>query len=201
MGKTARISTTRGRPRCTTRGRPRIGHDRDLEFYLGPGAGVRRADPGIGVRDGTRSAAAGAAPGYEVMGVDLSPHMLEVADRKLAAERPEVRARVRWCKTTWRASTWAAVRAHPHPVALLPVPAHAAHQRRCLEACARHMRAGGAVGAGCVQPSIFRAWWPAARRIRLRIRRTGGRTTPDTAAVWNMTSGSRCCTTRSGRSG
>lgn len=68
--------------------------ERDVEFYLG--LGQQSAGPVLELACGTgRVALPLARAGVKTTGLDISPHMLAAAERKAAAEEPDVRGRLR----------------------------------------------------------------------------------------------------------
>jgi len=85
-----------------------------------------------------------ARQGAAVTGLDISPHMLSVARRKLAAQPVEVQARVTLVEADMSRF------ALPHAYGLILIPFRSfqalltrAEQRRCLECCARHLLPDG----------------------------------------------------------
>jgi len=85
-----------------------------------------------------------ARAGFEVTGLDLSPHMLAMARRKLEKEQSDVRARVRLVEGNMRDF------ALDDRFGLILIPNRSFQillerrdQRRCLERCAAHLRPGG----------------------------------------------------------
>jgi len=88
-----------------------------------------------------------ARAGYRVVGLDLSPHMLKRAREKVAQESAEVQARVRLVEGSMADADLG------EQFSLIYITARSfqalltrAEQRRCLEACARHLRPGGYLG-------------------------------------------------------
>ncbi len=85
-----------------------------------------------------------ARQGTIVTGLDISPHMLAVARRKLAAEPEEVQARV----TLVGGDMSRFALRHAYGLILIPFRSFQAlltraDQRRCLECCAKHLLAQG----------------------------------------------------------
>ncbi len=130
--------------------------DRDLDFYLG--LAREFGGPVLELACGTgRVLLPLARAGYEVMGVDLSPHMLEVADRKLASEPREVRSRVRLVEDELARFDLG------RRFALILIPARSFQflltredQRRCLAACARHLWSEGRLVLDVFNPRLSR---------------------------------------------
>jgi len=98
-----------------------------------------------------------ARAGYDITGLDLSPYQLAVAKRKLAAEDEEVRKRV--CLLEGDMSAFGV----GERFGLIIIPARAfqcllerADQRRCLEACAAHLRPGGLLAIDVFNPRLSR---------------------------------------------
>jgi len=94
-----------------------------------------------------------ARQGATVTGIDISPHMLAVARRKLAAEPAEVRARVTLVEGDMSKF------ALPHACGLILIPFRSfqallvrADQRGCLECCAKHLLPGGRLAINVFHP-------------------------------------------------
>jgi SAM-dependent methyltransferase len=98
-----------------------------------------------------------AQAGCECVGLDLSPHMLRIARRKLEREPPEVRARVTLTEgdmksfELWREFGLIFITARSFQVLLARE-----EQRACLERCARHLKPGGLVGLDVFNPRLDR---------------------------------------------
>jgi ubiquinone/menaquinone biosynthesis C-methylase UbiE len=96
-----------------------------------------------------------ARTGHDITGIDLSPHMLGIARRKLAQEQPEVQARVRLLDGDMRDFSldkqfrliFIAFRSFQ----ILPSPES---QRQCLENCCRHLAPGGLLAFNVFSPRL-----------------------------------------------
>jgi SAM-dependent methyltransferase len=98
-----------------------------------------------------------AEAGYECVGVDLSPHMLGIARRKLEQEPPEVRARVTLTQGDMKSFEVG------REFGLIFITARSLQvlltreeQRACLQRCARHLRPGGLLGLDVFNPRLDR---------------------------------------------
>jgi RimJ/RimL family protein N-acetyltransferase/SAM-dependent methyltransferase len=98
-----------------------------------------------------------AEAGYECVGVDLSPHMLAVAQRKREGMAAEVRARVTLTEGDMRGFE---LRRQFGLVFMTARTLQALltreDQRACLERCARHLRPGGLLGIDVFNPRLDR---------------------------------------------
>lgn len=96
-----------------------------------------------------------ARAGNSVVGVDASPHMLAMAERKLAGEAAETRARVRLVRADMRT-----VRLDEEfDLALVPVKTFAylterADQLATLRTLAEHLRPGGCLALDLLNPTL-----------------------------------------------
>jgi len=102
-----------------------------------------------------------ARAGYRVVGLDLSPHMLQRARERLAAESTEVQARVRLVEGNMADFDLG------EQFGLIYITARSfqalltrAEQRRCLESCARHLRPGGNLGLDVFNTDLSRLVQP-----------------------------------------
>jgi len=102
-----------------------------------------------------------ARAGIEVTGLDLSPHMLAMARRKLAREEQDVRARVRLVEGDMRDF------ALDDRFALILIPFRSFHallersdQKRCLQCCAAHLKPGGRLAIDVFDPRLSRISTP-----------------------------------------
>ena len=96
-----------------------------------------------------------ARAGYQVVGLDLSPHMLAIAHRRLQAEPPEVRQRVRLLQGNMAnfrldGEFGLIFITNRSFQALL----ERVEQRSCLECCARHLRRGGLLAIDVFNPKL-----------------------------------------------
>jgi SAM-dependent methyltransferase len=130
--------------------------DRDLGFYLGL---AEEADgPVLELACGTgRVLLPLARAGHEVTGLDLSPHMLAEARRRLAAEPPEVRARVSLIDGTMCRFDLA----RRFALILIPFRAFQAlltreEQRGCLECSREHLQPEGRLVVDVFNPRLSR---------------------------------------------
>ncbi len=96
-----------------------------------------------------------ARAGTEMVGLDFSPFMLEVARRKLAQEPSEVQARCRFVESTMAAFSLG------QQFGLIYIPAHSfqllltrEEQRSCLTCCARHLRSDGLLAINVFKPRL-----------------------------------------------
>ncbi|UCH34927.1 MAG: class I SAM-dependent methyltransferase [Armatimonadota bacterium] len=98
-----------------------------------------------------------ARAGYEITGLDLSPHQLAVARRKLAQEPGEVQARVRLVEGDMSGFDLGAT----YGLIIIPFRSFQAllersQQRGCLESCARHLSPGGRLAIDVFNPRMSR---------------------------------------------
>jgi len=99
--------------------------------------------------------------GHECVGLDLSPHMLRFFERKLANEAAGVRQRVRlvagdMADLSLDQEFGMIFIANRSFQALLT----RAEQRKCLEACARHLKPGGLLGIDVFNTNLARLVQP-----------------------------------------
>jgi SAM-dependent methyltransferase len=128
--------------------------NRDLAFYLGLAQDA--AGPVLELACGTgRVLLPLARAGHQVTGLDLSPHMLAEARRKLAAEPSEVRARVSLIDGTMCRFDL------PRRFALILIPFRAfqalltrEEQRGCLECCRDHLQPEGRLVIDVFNPRL-----------------------------------------------
>jgi len=102
-----------------------------------------------------------AQAGFAVTGLDISPNMLAIAMRKLAEEPGEVRARVRLVEGDMSGFSLG----ERFGLILIPfrsfqVLLQRAQQRRCLECCVAHLRAGGRLAINVFNPRLSRISQP-----------------------------------------
>jgi len=102
-----------------------------------------------------------AQAGHECVGVDLSPHMLSIARRKLQQEPEEVRGRVAFVEGNMKSFDLG------REFGLIFVTARSFQalltrddQRACLQRCARHLRPGGLLGMDVFNPRLDRVVQP-----------------------------------------
>jgi trans-aconitate 2-methyltransferase len=102
-----------------------------------------------------------ARAGYQVVGLDLSPHMLKRASEKVAQESAEVQARVRLVEGSMAGFDLG------EQFGLIYVTARSfqflltrAEQRHCLETCARHLKPGGYLGIDVFNTRLSRLVQP-----------------------------------------
>ena len=98
-----------------------------------------------------------ARAGREVTGLDMSPNMLAIARRKLEQEGPDVRARISLVEGDMRDFSLD----QEFPLIIIPFSAFQVllereDQRRCLECCARHLKAGGRLAIDVFHPKLSR---------------------------------------------
>jgi ubiquinone/menaquinone biosynthesis C-methylase UbiE len=130
--------------------------DRDVPFWLT--LAKETGGPVLELACGTgRVLLPLARAGLQVTGLDISPHMLAVARRKLEKEEPEVQRRVRLVEGDMRDFTL------EERFGLILIPFRAfrallerADQRRCLERCARHLGPGGRLAIDVFNPRLSR---------------------------------------------
>jgi len=130
--------------------------DCDLAFYLGLAEECAGAVLELACGTG-RVLLPLARAGYEVRGVDLSPHMLGVARRKLEAEPPEVQARIEliegdMCRFRVR---------RRFPLILIPFRSFQSllkrsQQRDCLKCCREHLEPDGRLVIDVFNPRLSR---------------------------------------------
>jgi SAM-dependent methyltransferase len=96
-----------------------------------------------------------ARAGWQVTGLDISPHMLAVARRKLEKENPEVQSRIRLVEGDMRHF------ALDERFSLILIPYRSFHalltpaaQRRCLECCRRHLEPGARLAINVFHPRL-----------------------------------------------
>ena len=96
-----------------------------------------------------------ARAGYQVVGLDLSLHMLQRAREKVAEESAEVQARVRLIEGSMAGFDIG------EQFGVIYITARSfqalltrAEQRDCLKACARHLRPGGYLGIDVFNPKL-----------------------------------------------
>jgi SAM-dependent methyltransferase len=130
--------------------------ERDVEFYLG--LAQQSAGPVLELACGTgRVALPLARAGVEVTGLDISPHMLAVAERKAAAEEPDVRGRLRLVQGDMSAFELG----RRFGLIIVPFRAFQAllereQQRGCLVCCARHLHPDGRLAVNVFNPLLSR---------------------------------------------
>jgi SAM-dependent methyltransferase len=102
-----------------------------------------------------------ARAGWEVTGLDISPHMLAAAKRRLTEEQPEVQARVRLVEGDMADFGLA------EEFGLILIAAHSfqglvdrSEQRSCLECCRRHLQPGGRLAIDVFNPRLSRLITP-----------------------------------------
>ena len=130
--------------------------ERDVAFYLSLAA--ESPGPVLELACGTgRVTLPLARSGVEVTGIDISPHMLAVARRKLAAEEPAVQERVKLAlgdMTAFELGTRFALIAIPFRAfqALLTRDEH----RGCLRCCREHLLPDGRLVINVFNPRLSR---------------------------------------------
>jgi len=124
-----------------------------------------------------------AREGYETTGLDISPRMLAVADRKLEQEEARVGARVRLVKADMRNF------ALGEQFGLILVPYRSfqallerADQRSCLRCCASHLKPGGLLAIDVFSPKLSLLSTPGT--VRFEDEHKG----PDGAVIREMSS-------------
>ena len=102
-----------------------------------------------------------AQAGHECVGVDLSPHMLAVARRRLAQEPEEVRGRMSLVEGNMKSFELG------REFGLIFITARSLQalltrddQRACLQRCARHLRPDGLLGIDVFNPRLDRLVQP-----------------------------------------
>ena len=128
----------------------------DVAFWLS--LAEQAGDPVLELACGTgRIVLPIAQAGYQVTGLDRSPHMLAIARRKLAQEALEMRDRLRLVEGDMSGF------ALDQQFGLIIIAARSfqalltrAQQRSCLEACARHLKPGGCLALDVFNPSLSR---------------------------------------------
>ena len=129
---------------------------RDVGFYLS--LANELPGPVLELACGTgRVALPLARGGARVIGLDISPHMLAVAQRKLDAEEPAVRERVRLVQADMSSF---ALRER-FALILIPFRAFQAlltrdEQRGCLRCCREHLLADGRLAINVFNPRLSR---------------------------------------------
>jgi SAM-dependent methyltransferase len=130
--------------------------NRDIALYLG--LAEEAAGPVLELACGTgRVLLPLARAGHQVTGLDLSPHMLAEARRKLAAEPPEVQARANLIEGTMCRFDLA----RRFALILIPFRAFQAlltreEQRGCLECCREHLLPEGRLVLDVFNPRLSR---------------------------------------------
>src|SRR5574340_383525 len=146
--------------------------ERDVPFYLDLAAEF--PGPTLELACGTgRVTLPLARNGVEITGLDISPNMLAVAARKLAAEPREVRERVRLVPGDMSAFNLGA----RFPLIVIPFRAFQAmltreEHRGCLRCCREHLRPDGRLAINVFNPRLSRlaqgaAEGSAARSVSL----------------------------------
>lgn len=130
--------------------------DRDVPFWLT--LAKETGGPVLELACGTgRVLLPLARAGLQVTGLDISPHMLAVARRKLEKEEPEVQARVQLVEGDMRDFALG----ERFGLVLIPFRSFQAllergDQRRCLGCCASHLRPGGRLAIDVFNPRLSR---------------------------------------------
>jgi ubiquinone/menaquinone biosynthesis C-methylase UbiE len=130
--------------------------ERDVAFYLR--LAQESGGPVLELACGTgRVALPLARAGVRVTGLDISPHMLAVAQRKAALEAPSVRGRLRLVQGDMSAFRLG----RRFTLIIIPYRAFQAllerdEQRGCLACCARHLRPDGKLAINLFNPRLSR---------------------------------------------
>jgi len=130
--------------------------ERDIPLFLG--LAEESGGPVLELACGTgRVLLPLARAGYQVTGLDISPHMLAVGRRKIQKEQADVRERVRLVEGDMSEF------AFEERFALILIPCRAfqallerGDQRRCLRCCAAHLRPGGRGVIDVFEPRLAR---------------------------------------------
>jgi SAM-dependent methyltransferase len=135
----------------------RLGHHReDIELWLG--LAKEGGETALELACGTgRATLEMARRGQQIVGLDRSPYMLEMARRKLAEEATEVQARTRLVEGDMAdfdlGETFGLVFIPARSYQILPTREA---QRGCLLSCARHLQRGGLLAIQLFNPSLSR---------------------------------------------